>query len=268
MSLGCGFSFRGKYTHELFTSPQAPDMLEVIADNHLFGDSFELAQELAGRYPIGLHCIGLNLGGTAPIAQAYVNHLRELIQATRPRIVSDHIAFTAVGGRFHHDLWPMPRNLDAVQHLVERIDNVQQMLGRRIHVENISAYVRGELDQMDEGTFLSELVERSGCGLILDLNNLWVNECNHGEPACDVVDYIDPDSVGYVHLAGVQAREDVIVDTHDATPSPSVWGLLDRWSARVSEPSVVIEWDDDLPEFDVMMALVRKAQAVSAKAAA
>ena len=226
-----------------------------------------LAVEVAEQYPVALHSVGLNLGGSHPINFDYCRRIGALADKTRAFLVSDHLAFTSVGNRFHHDLWPMPRSAESVRHLVDRINAVQDVLSRRLHVENISTYVRHETDSMDEGTFLAELVEATGCGLILDLNNLDINAFNHGESAQDVIRAVDSTDIGYVHIAGGEQRSDVIVDTHSTAPNQRVLDLLDELRSLRSDVPVLLEWDAELPSYDVLMNALDTARPIDQAAA-
>lgn len=260
MISGVGVGFRNKYRNDLIHSNMKPDWLELLADNHASLIDREIAIEIANLYSVAIHSVGMNLGGTAPINSEYCLTLAKLADETNAFFVSDHLAFTAVGNRFHHDLWPMPRSIDALEHLAKRINKVQSIMGRQLFVENISTYVRHESDSMSEQEFLGRLGELSGCGFILDLNNLAINEFNHGESAIDVISAIDPASIAYVHIAGGEMRNDVIVDTHSTSPTKIVLDLLDTLRSSVPEVPTLLEWDSKLPSYSELMSVLSSAR--------
>ncbi len=263
---GAGVGARGSHLDALrattAASDEAPSWLELLADNHFDPISRHVAGSLAARYPVTVHAVGLNLGGVDPVDARYLDALSELVDAVDPAHVSDHVAFTALDGVHHHDLWPLPRTREVARHVAARVRCVQDRLGRRMLVENVSAYVRHAEDELTEDAFLTELVEAADCGLILDLNNLWVNQHNHDEDALEVLSRLPLERVGYVHLAGHTARGGLLIDTHDAPVCEEVWALFAELQRLAPGTPALIEWDDDLPTFDVMVEHVARAESL------
>lgn len=260
MISGFGLGFRQKYSQDLLESSLKPEWLELLADNHATVADRALAVEVSNAYSVALHSVGMNLGGTAPIDVKYCERLSKLADDVGASFVSDHLAFTAVGNRFHHDLWPVPRSIEAVDHLGTRIQKVQSIIGRRLYVENVSTYVRHESDTMSELEFLLRLRDRTKCGFILDLNNLAINEFNHGENALELMSKIDPASIAYVHIAGGELRGDVIVDTHSTAPTEAVLNLLITMRNYAPEIPILLEWDAKLPSYSDLMDVLSIAQ--------
>ncbi len=253
MISGFGVGFRQKYRRDLLQNEVKPDWLELLADNHASNLDRAIAVEMSSAFPIAIHTVGMNLGGTAPIDLQYCRTIAELADDCNAAFVSDHLAFTAVGNRFHHDLWPMPRTIEAIEHLSKRIKKVHSVMGRPLFIENISTYVRHDSDQMSEQEFLHRLSEQSGCGFILDLNNLAINEFNHGESAMEVLTAIDPSSIAYVHIAGGELKNEVIVDTHSTPPTKQVLELLKTMQGLAPDLPVLLEWDSELPSYSELM---------------
>ncbi len=264
---GAGVGARGPHLDALrartAASPDAPSWLELLADNHLDPVSARVASSLARRYPVAVHAVGMNLGGVDPVDARYLDRLAALIDLVDPVHVSDHVAFTALDGVHHHDLWPLPHTREVALHVAARVREVQERLGRRVLVENISTYARHAEDDLTEDAFLTTIVEAAGCGLVLDLNNLWVNQHNHGEDALEVLRRLPLDRVGYVHLAGHTRSGDLLIDTHDAPVCDAVWGLYSELQRLAPGTPALIEWDDDLPTFDVMVDHVQRAEALT-----
>lgn len=258
---GVGVGLRGPHLPWIAEHRPEVPWFEALADNHLRPAGLQWRQlELVRRdYPLTLHCVGMPLGGTDPLDRDYLARLRVLIERFEPAWVSDHVSFSSVDGRHFHDLLPLPFTEEALGHLSWRIEQVQEMLGRPILVENPSAYLRFAESTLPEAEFLNALCRRSGCGLLVDVNNAYVNQFNHGESARDFLARLDPQFVRQAHLAGFDDRGDYLLDAHNHPVSEPVWGLFAEFSRLFPGVPTLIEWDNDLPEFPVLMSEQQRA---------
>lgn len=223
--------------------------------------------ELARRdYPLSLHGVGMSIGSADPLNEAHLQRLRELVVRLQPALVSEHLCWSSIGGVYANDLLPLPYNEAALAHVVERIQRVQETLGRAILVENVSSYVEFADTSMHEAQFVAEVVRRSGCGLLLDVNNIFVSADNHGFDAQAYLDAIPRGAVQEVHLAGFTAREidgeRILIDTHSAPVADAVWTLYRRALRRFGAVPTLIEWDADLPPLAGLLAEAHKADAL------
>lgn len=259
---GAGIGLRLAHAHALLDMPeaQAPSWIELLADNHLSPATTRIAQQLAERYPVVLHCVGMNLGSVDPLDLGYLDQIKRLISLLDPIHVSDHLAFTGLDGVHHHDLWPIPHTHDAITHVSARIEFVQAHLGQHLHVENISTYARHDADHMSEVDFLTSIARESGCGLILDLNNLVVNQHNHGSCALTTMHALLHCPIAYVHLAGHSVQDQWLIDAHDSPPGDEVWALYrEALNVRADLPAL-IEWDAKLPAAEILCEHARHAE--------
>lgn len=252
---GIGLGLRGP--HIPWIAEHNPDVswFEILADNHLRADGLQWRQlDLIRRdYPITAHCVGMSLGSIEPIDRSYLENLKRLIERYEPAWVSDHVSFSRIDGRHIHDLLPLPFTEEALVQLSERILQTQDFLGRQILVENPSTYLRFNHSTLGEAEFLNALCERSGCGLLLDVNNAYVNQFNHGERAMDLFSGLDPRYVRQAHLAGYDDRGDHLLDAHNSRVSEPVWQLFQAFCDGFPDTPTLIEWDNDLPSFDVLL---------------
>lgn len=220
------------------------------------------ARELA---PVVLHGVSLNIGGTDPLRQDYLAKLESLIRLFAPAWVSDHLCWGAIGGRFAHDLLPLPYSEEAVRHVAARIRQVQDRLGRRILIENVSSYITYSISSMPEWVFLSAVAEEADCGILLDVNNIYVSAVNHGFSALEYLSGVPAERVGQIHLAGHSSQGDLLIDTHDhPVPSP-VWQLYREAVRRFGAVSTLVEWDDQIPAFDELIAEANRAREIQSE---
>lgn len=223
--------------------------VEVMTDNllhHNGGPALEHTRRIVSRAPtVVLHGIGMNIGGAEPLDPHYVNGLKKLIELFNPEVVSDHLCFTQAQGLQSYELLPIMRNQRTLEHVSRKIDSLQQSLGRQFCVENVSAYVEYKDDIFPEGEFLSELAERTGCGLLLDVNNVYVSAHNFGlDPRIELKRY-NLDAVRQIHIAGHSVREDFLFDTHDSPVCAPVWDLLSAVLRQRPDLLVILENDDN-----------------------
>jgi uncharacterized protein (UPF0276 family) len=265
-----GVGFRTPHGEEILAAPRSLDWLEVLSDNHLGvgGPRRKRLERLRADHPLALHGTSLSIAGTEPLSLDYLRALAELADALEPVAVSDHLCWTALSGHQSHDLLPVACTREVLEHVAERVARVQDALGRRLLLENASAYVAFRGAELTEAELLAELCRRTGCGVLLDVNNLYVNAQNLGIDAAQALAELPPEVVGYMHLAGHAVLPDVRIDTHDAeVPSP-VWELFEAAARRFPDADVVIERDDRIPPLAELLAELACARERHAKALA
>ncbi len=251
-----GIGLRAPHVAQVLREKPAVPWFEVHSENYFADGGPELARLEAIRqhYPLSLHGVGLSLGGTDPLDLAHVRRLRALAERVEPAAISDHLCWSSVDGRWLNDLLPLPYTREALNLVCDRVDQVQSLLGRRLLVENVSSYVRLPPDDMPEWQFCAELARRTGCQLLLDVNNIYVSACNHGFVAADFLAGIPRGAVGEIHLAGHEACEGLLIDTHSRPVAPAVWALYEQALARFGALPTLIEWDQDIPAFSLLQA--------------
>lgn len=262
---GFGLGLRPKHLPALLGAP-APggpvDWLEVLTENFLGvgGRPKVELRRVRERYPVALHGVGLSIGSTDPLNGRYLARLAELIRDVDPWLVSDHLCWTSHRGANSHDLLPIPYTKETLALVAARVGQVQDHIGRRLHLENPSAYVAFAASEMDEADFLAELCRVTGCGLLLDVNNLYVNAQNLGVDAASYLATLDPATVGYFHLAGHTVTPEIRIDTHDEPVPTAVWDLYRHAVRRFPDAATLIEWDGRLPDFAVLVEELNKAR--------
>src|SRR5260370_8572911 len=219
----------------------------------------EKARELA---PVVLHGVSLNIGGTDPLRQDYLAELELLIRRFAPAWICDQVCWGAGGGRLAHDLLPVPYTEEAVRHVAARIRNVQDRLGRRILIENVSSYLTYSISSMPEWVFLSAVAEEADCGILLDVNNIYVSAVNHGFSPIEYLSGIPAERVGQIHLAGHSVAGDMLIDTHDHPVPTPVWRLYREAVRRFGPVSTLVEWDDQIPSFEELVAEANRAREI------
>ncbi len=252
---GIGIGLRHAH-YEAFLREVPPlDWVEVHSENY-FGDGgydLHVLRTVRRDLPVSLHGVGLGLGSAAPLDRGHLARLARLVEWIEPVLVSEHLCWGATAGGHLHDLLPMPLTDASLDHLVTRVAQLQDALGRRVLIENVSTYVRFRDDQYGETMFLAELARRSGCGVLLDVNNLYVNQCNHGEDALAAMAALPVDVVGEIHLGGHRRTSAAVIDDHGSRVAPPVWALYEHALARFGAVPTLIEWDTDLPALDVLL---------------
>jgi hypothetical protein len=257
-----GIGLRAPHIGDLLACDDPPAWVEVHSENWMApaGPLAERLAEIRRRVGLSLHGVGLSLGSADGIDPAHLKRLAALVAATRALLVSEHLSWSALGGRHSNDLLPLPFTRAVARLLAERIDRVQQALGRRILVENVSSYCTFAASTMPEWDFVREVVERAGCGLLLDLNNVHVNAVNHGFDADQYLDALPWERVGEIHLAGHEQVDGVMIDTHGCAVQAPVWELFERSLPRLPlDARVLVEWDSALPPFATLMDEARRA---------
>jgi len=260
-----GIGLRTPHCREMIESrPAAAGWLEVHSENY-FGDGGQphaFLETLRADYPLSLHGVGLGLGSTDPLDSEHLRRLAQLIERYQPGLISEHLCWSAAGGRHLNDLLPLPYTEEALAHVVQRILRTQEFLGRAILIENVSSYLRFTHSTIPEWEFLAEAARRTGCGILLDVNNIYVSAVNHGFDAQCYLAAIPAQAVQEIHLAGYDDSGACLIDTHGTAVSDPVWSLYRDAIRRLGERPTLIEWDTDIPALDVLLAEARQADAI------
>ncbi|HZZ91738.1 MAG TPA: DUF692 domain-containing protein [Usitatibacter sp.] len=254
LPLDAGIGLRAPHVAHVLRQRPAVPWFEVHSENYFAEGGAALAslERVRAKWPVSLHGVGLSLGSTDPLDRAHLAKLQRLAARIEPAAVSEHLCWSSIAGRHFNDLLPLPCTREALDHVSARVSEVQETLGRPILVENISSYWLFPEEAMPEPDFLAELARRTGCGVLLDVNNLYVNELNHGLDAAAYIAAVPPCIVGEIHLAGFDASGRWVIDTHGAPVAAEVWSLYEAALARFGPVPTLIEWDTDLPEFAVL----------------
>ncbi|MCA6091101.1 DUF692 domain-containing protein [Streptomyces sp. SCA3-4] len=268
--LGFGVGLRSPHLRHVLDRQPAVDWFEAISENFMDSGGFRrhALDRIAERYPLVLHGVSLSIGSTDPLDLAYLDRLRRLADATRARWVSDHLCWTGVAGLNTHDLLPLPLTEEALAHVVQRVGIVQDVLERQLVLENPSSYVEFSGATMTEWEFLSRLADASGCGLLLDVNNVYVSSVNHGFDPEEYLRALPHEKVVQIHLAGHTDLGAHIVDTHDRPVADSVWELYALTVALTGPVPTLLEWDDRIPPFDDLLDELAKARRYAGAGAA
>lgn len=264
---GAGVGLRSRHIAEVLDHGTDVPWFELLADNHVARGGVTAAQveALRGRWPLTLHCVGMNLAGVDPLDRGYLEAVASLARRSGAAWVSDHLCFTACHGRHYHDLLPVPYTEGVLMHVATRVHEVQERLGQALVVENVSAYLRYGESALGEAQFLAELVARTGCGVLLDVNNLYVNHFNHGDDMTAYLDALPLAAVREIHLAGYQHQGDYLLDAHNGPVAAPVWEVFGKVAGLLPDVPVLIEWDDHIPSFAVLREEARRAEAVAAR---
>jgi len=260
--LGYGVGLRRQhYSHVLETRPSV-DWFEVISENFMVagGRALEVLEGVRASYPIAMHGVSLSIGSTDPLNRDYLRQLRDLARRFEPAWISDHLCWTGVGGRNLHDLIPLPYTDEALRHVVARIREVQDILERPLLIENVSSYMAFADSTMTEWEFISTIADEADCGILLDLNNIFVSAFNHRFDANEYVDAVPAERVVQYHLAGHSDHGTHLLDTHDHPICDAVWALYERAARRFGAVSAMVEWDDNIPEFAELARIADRAR--------
>ena len=258
-----GIGLRAPHINEVRASGPRVAWFEVHSENY-FGDggpALHALAEIRQDYPVSLHGVGMSLGGADALDHEHLRKLKNLVARIEPAVVSEHLCWSAIGGRWLNDLLPLPYTHEALDIVCAHIAELQDALGRAILVENVSSYLRFLPEDMPEWAFVAAVAKRTGCGLLLDINNVYVSAENHGFAALEYLHNIPIGAVQEIHLAGYEAIDGLLVDTHSRPVYPAVWDLYERSLQRFGPLPTLIEWDQDIPPLDVLCAEAAKADA-------
>lgn len=263
--LGFGLGLRPQHYAEILDSDPLVDWFEVISENYMVpgGQPLAMLEAIRARYPIVMHGVSLSIASTAPLNMDYLRDLKALADRFEPEFVSDHLCWTGVHGINLHDLLPIPYTHEALAHVVERIGRVQDAIKRPLAIENVSTYVQFAHSEMTEWDFIAELTRRTGCWLVLDVNNIFVSAFNHDFDATAFIEGVPRDRVVQFHLAGHEHNITHIIDTHDALVPDEVWQLYRKAVERFGPISTIIERDDDIPPLADMVAELNVARTIA-----
>ena len=259
-----GIGLRAPHVAQVRAENPAVGWFEVHSENYFVdgGPALESLDAIRRDYPIALHGVGLSLGSADTLDVEHLGRLKRLAARIEPAAISEHLSWGRIDGRHLNDLLPLPFTEESLALVADRVDAVQTALGRALLVENISAYLRFEDDTMTEWDFLRALARRAGCSILFDVNNVYVNAVNHGFDPRDYLAAIPGDAVAEIHLAGFDDTGSCLIDTHGARVAAPVWGLYRATIDRFGPKPTLIEWDTDLPHFEVLQQEAARAQAV------
>ncbi len=266
-SLGFGLGLRPQHYGEILATNPAIDWFEIISENYMVpgGKPLRMLDAITERYPVVMHGVALSIASTAPLDMEYLHALKQLERRSNPKWISDHLCWTGVHGMSLHDLLPVPYTQEALKHVVSRIGQVQDFLGRRIAIENVSSYITYQQSEMEEWDFVREVAEQADCWLILDVNNVFVSGSNHDFSTHAFIDQIPVDRVVQFHLAGHSEGEVGLIDTHDLAVCDEVWQLYARALKRFGAVSTMIERDDNIPPLTELVQELDIARSIAAK---
>ncbi len=258
---GAGLGLRSPHYADLMAGTGDVPWLEVLADNYAHGEGLPLwhLEGIRERYPVVFHGVGLSLGSADPLDSTYLDTILDLVRRFEPAWYSEHLAWTSSGGRHHHELLPLPFMEETVQTLVDRVRQVQDRLGQRMLVENSATYTAFDASHMTEAEFVGRVLEEADCLLLLDVNNLYVNARNHGFDPSDYLRGLPAHRVAQMHLAGHDDHGHYLVDAHGSAVAEPVWELYAEAARLFPGVPVCVEWDREVPSFDVLLAEMRHA---------
>lgn len=273
MSAAVGIGLKPAYYRALLKDRPPLGFLELHTENYMGagGPPHRYLTELAELYPLSFHGVGLSLGGTDPPSRSHLTRWRELVDRYQPALVSEHVAWSSHAGYALHDLLPIPYTEESLRTLCEHVDQMQSALGRHVLIENPSRYLEFNDSTMAEAEFLVEATERTGCGLLLDVNNVFVSACNQGEDASLYLSLIPGHLVEEIHLAGhsidTTDAGQVRIDDHGSPVCDAVWQLYSETVATIGRRPTLIEWDNDVPDLEVLLGEAEHAREVAAVSA-
>lgn len=253
-NLGIGIGLRIAHYAHIFESQPAIDWFEIISENFMVGGGrpLEHLDSVLEHYPVVQHGVSLYFGSLDPFDKKQLTALKRLTERTKTPFISDHLCWGSFDGSYSHDLLPLPYTKEAVANTAERIRYVQDYIGLPVAVENVSSYLEYRDSEMTEWQFLSEVCERADCGILLDVNNIFVSSKNHSFDPMNYLANIPLDRVAQIHIAGHSDRHGYLLDTHDNFVKPEVWQIYEQVIRRIGSTSTLLEWDANIPDFDVV----------------
>ena len=268
-----GIGLRAPHYNEVLESKPAIGWLEVHSENFFSagGTHFYFLEQLRANYPFSFHGVGLALGSTDPLSIPHLTKLKKIVERYQPSLVSDHNCWGSANGIYLNDLLPMPYTEEALKHMVKQVSQAQDFLGRQILIENVSSYLEFEVSDIPEWEFVAELAKRADCGVLLDVNNIYVNACNHGIDAETYINHIPAHLVQEIHLAGFtidslpDGAGEILIDTHSRPVCDDVWALYRQTIQRLGPVPTLIEWDSDIPPFATLLEEAQRAEMILEK---
>lgn len=263
--LGFGLGLRPDYYEEILTTKPDIDWFEILSENYMVpgGKPLYYLDKIREDYPLVMHGVSLSIGSTDPFDREYLVQLAELANRIEPQWISDHLCWTGVKGINAHDLLPIPYTYEATQHIVSRIQQVQDFLGRPLLIENVSSYLTYKQSEMSEWDFIIEIVRQAGCYILLDVNNVYVSSVNHQFNPLEYIHAMPASRVAQIHLAGHSNHGDYIIDTHDAPIAQEVWDLYSATLSHLGPISTMVERDDNMPPFAELLAELHHAKQIA-----
>jgi uncharacterized protein len=264
-SLGFGLGLRPDHYQDVLEQSPAVDWFEVISENYMIpgGRPLYFLDRIRERYPMVMHGVSMSIGSTDPLNMNYLRELKQLAQRVRPAWISDHLCWTGVNGINLHDLMPLPYTEEALEHVATRIRQVQDFLGQRMLIENVSSYVSYSHSEMQEWEFLAALTQEADCELLLDVNNIYVSSVNHEFDALEFLRGIPANRVRQMHLAGHTRQGECLIDTHDQPVPEEVWKLYSIASRMFPDVSTMIERDGNIPALAELIAELDRARSIA-----
>ena len=262
-----GIGLRAQHYMDVLETRPSIGWLEVHSENYFGagGQPHYFLEQFRARYPLSLHGVGLSLGSTDALDYAHLDKLKALIARYQPGLVSEHLCWGSVGGRYLNDLLPLPYTEEALRHICERICRTQDFLGRQILIENVSSYLQFAQSTIPEWEFVAAVAQTTGCGILLDVNNIYVNAVNSSFDPLIYLQAIPVEAVQEIHLAGFDSNGECLIDTHGKPVCDAVWALYREALERFGNVPTLIEWDTDIPELAVLLEEARKADAILEK---
>ena len=263
-SPGFGLGLRTTHYTDFTATPQPVHWLEIISDNYLGagGKPLHMLDTIRADYPMAMHGVSLSIGSADGLDRSYLQQLRQLAERIEPMWISDHLCWTGLSGHNSHDLLPLPYTVEALGVVVEHVRQVQDTLGRRLVLENVSSYLTYRSDEMTEWQFLREVCERADCLLLLDVNNIYVSSVNHDFDPIEYLQMLPPERVQQIHLAGHSDNGNHIVDTHDHPVAEPVWALYAEACRLLGSVATMIERDDNIPPLPELLVELDRARAI------
>jgi hypothetical protein len=260
--LGFGLGLRPQHYEAIITENPQIDWLEILTENYLVpgGKPLYYLDQISERYPLVMHGVSLSIGSSDPLDEPYLSQVKTLIARVKPRWISDHLCWTGIHNKNSHDLLPLPYTEQALQHVVERIQRVQDFFGQQMLIENVSSYITYQQSEMTEWEFLSEIVKRADCFILLDVNNIYVSAINHEFDPLDYINAMPSERLYQIHLAGHCNMGDYIIDTHDHAIADPVWQLYAATIKRHGLISTMIERDDHIPVLSELLTELQHAR--------
>ena len=264
--LGFGLGLRTDHYEAILEESPRVDWFEALSENYTVGGGKPLRwlERIRERYPVVLHGVSLSIGSTAPLDRAHLIQLKALAERIQPAWISDHLCWTGIAGRNLHDLMPLPHTEEAVHHIAARVREVQDFLGRRILLENVSSYVDFAHSALPEWEFLKAVAEAADCLILLDVNNIYVNSQNHGFDPLTYLRAVPARRVQQIHLAGHSRSGELLIDTHDHPVPEPVWALYAEAVRRFGAVATMVERDDDIPPLAELVLELDRARAIAA----